>query len=144
MKTCNMCNVEKNESEFYFSKTYVNNHCKKCNNEKSKEWYAKNKDVKLASSLKWHYKDKYGITMEQRQELFDKQLGKCAICSCEIHLDGTLDAKRAVIDHNHKTGKVRGMLCNLCNQGIGRFKDNTKLIQNAINYLEKHHANLVT
>lgn len=140
MKICNRCNVEKAETEFYVSNNYINHHCKQCNSEKSKEWYAKNKDIKKKSALKWHYKDKYGLTVEQRTELFNRQNGKCAICSCDIHLDGTLDAKQAVVDHDHKTGKVRGMLCNLCNQGLGHFKDNIDAITNAIQYLEQNNA----
>lgn len=137
MKMCNTCKVEKIESDFYSAGKYINHHCKQCNNDKSKEWYAKNKDVKLASSLKWHYKDKYGLTMEQRQKLFDEQEGKCAICSCDIHLDGSRNATQAVIDHCHSSGKIRGMLCNLCNQGLGHFKDNIEAIERAIKYLEE-------
>lgn len=137
MKICNTCNVKKDETDFYVSNTYIYHHCKQCNSEKSKAWYAKNKDVKLASALKWHYKDKYGITLEQRQELFDKQNGKCAICSCEMHLDGNLNATQAVIDHCHSSGKIRGMLCNLCNQGLGHFKDKIEALEQAIKYLEE-------
>ena len=138
MKICNTCKVEKDESSFYWSGKYINHHCKQCNSDKSKAWYAKNKDVKTASALKWHYKDKYGITIEQRQELFDKQNGKCAICSCVVHLDGIKNGTQAVIDHCHDSGKIRGMLCNLCNQGLGLFKDNIEAIERAIKYLKEN------
>jgi hypothetical protein len=138
MKICNTCKEEKDETAFYFSGNYIYHHCKKCNSEKSKQWYQINKDIKKESSLKWHYKSKYGLTFEQRQALFDKQEGKCAVCNCDVHLDGTKNATQAVIDHCHTSGKVRGVLCNTCNQGLGFFKDDVTVIQNAIKYLKEN------
>ncbi len=145
MKKCNTCGIEKEETEFYVAHNkHIYHHCKSCNSEKSKAWYVKNKDAKLKSALKWHYKNKYGMTVEERQKLFDEQNGKCAICSCDMNLDGDLNKAQAVIDHDHKTGKVRGMLCNLCNTGLGKFKDSVEVIEKAIAYLEKRNANLTS
>lgn len=72
----------------------------------------------------------YGITPEQRAELFRKQAGRCVICNrpaWEKDLD---------IDHDHKTGKVRGLLCRNCNTGLGMFGDNVEILQNAIEYIK--------
>jgi hypothetical protein len=63
-------------------------------------------------------------------ELISKQGGYCAICS-------NLMTNKAV-DHDHKTGKLRGILCYQCNSGLGMFKDNIETMKKAINYLEKH------
>lgn len=64
------------------------------------------------------------------------QNNKCAICSEDIPIDyQSRTGGRFVIDHNHKTGKVRGILCNSCNIALGHFKDNTGLLYTAIKYL---------
>ncbi len=79
-------------------------------------------------------KRRYGITKLEYTIIFDKQEGFCAICNKhQIELLRALD-----IDHSHSTGKVRGLLCNSCNQAIGSFKDNIEIIKNAIKYLEQN------
>lgn len=78
-----------------------------------------------------HYKERYDISLEQYDELAKKQNGKCKIC-------GTTDPKSAgrfVVDHNHKTGKVRGLLCQPCNAMLGLAKDSTIILQKASMYL---------
>ena len=63
---------------------------------------------------------------------------KCACCGREILLHGSsVDNNNiARVDHNHETGKVRGLLCNDCNRGIGLLKDNPMFLANALKYLE--------
>ena len=74
----------------------------------------------------------YGLSIFNFNKIFIQQSGKCAICKipfkkrCDIH-----------IDHSHNTGKVRGLLCNDCNHGLGNYKDNINILKNAINYLEE-------
>ena len=86
-------------------------------------------------------KDKYGITNPEREEMFREQHGQCKICGDEIIVGKTyqhLDFhKRACVDHCHTTGKVRGLLCQSCNGGLGLFKDNKDRLLSAINYLEE-------
>jgi hypothetical protein len=66
--------------------------------------------------------------------MMNEQDFKCAICS--VHLS---DVKKSfAVDHDHATGKVRGLLCDLCNRALGQFKDNIDNLKAAINYLEKH------
>lgn len=79
------------------------------------------KDVRLRS--------KYGITLGMFDEMYAAQKGLCAICRKR---QGT------AVDHNHLTGKIRGLLCVPCNAGLGNFKENTEWLQNAMEYL-KHH-----
>lgn len=74
------------------------------------------------------YKSLYGITLEQFSEMETAQERKCKICTKETKL---------VVDHCHKTGKVRGLLCQACNKSLGGFYDNTKALQSAIKYLEE-------
>jgi len=74
--------------------------------------------------------EKYGISLKQRNELFEKQGGVCAICKNTPK--GSLHT-----DHSHSTGVVRGILCNKCNMALGLLKDNTEFLMNAIEYLKK-------
>lgn len=71
---------------------------------------------------------RYGITVEQYREMHDKQAGACAIC-------GTA-AKVLHIDHCHSTGQVRGLLCQMCNTGLGQFQDNVQRMLAAVAYLQ--------
>lgn len=79
--------------------------------------------------------DKYGLTVDQFNAMFQTQNGKCAICFKDL---GT----KYCIDHCHSTGAVRGLLCYSCNSGIGLLQDSPHLLQCAIEYLTspKHHA----
>lgn len=83
--------------------------------------------------LSWQQRKKlYGVTKEKYYEMLAKQNGVCAICK--------RIPKRFVIDHCHKTGKVRELLCDGCNHGLGSFSDNITLCRDAALYLEKHNG----
>ena len=79
-------------------------------------------------------KNKYKIDMDTYLLLEEVQFNKCAICKGEQKNKRT---NYFDVDHNHKTGKVRGLLCTNCNQGIGKFQDNKELLLHAYNYLEE-------
>ena len=71
---------------------------------------------------------------------FEKQKSMCRICGKTVHKapENSKDKQdQAVIDHDHKTGKLRGLLCHQCNVGLGNFKDSTNRMLNAIMYLSK-------
>lgn len=70
----------------------------------------------------------YGITEEDYLKMLQEQDNSCAIC-------GTKDWDIPHIDHNHATGKVRGLLCRECNLGLGKFGDSVELMLEAISYL---------
>lgn len=81
----------------------------------------------------------YGITREDWDGMFDKQEGKCPICSSTLDPGvGTRQKRKgyAHIDHCHKTGKIRGLLCHMCNSGLGLFLDEPDRLRKAIEYLE--------
>lgn len=75
---------------------------------------------------------KYGMTLEQRDALLANQEGKCAVCRTT-----TPGGKGWVVDHDHVTGKVRGILCLTCNTGIGHLKDDVNVLKAAVVYLER-------
>lgn len=90
----------------------------------SREWYARN----AAAVLSKRRAKKYGIAPEQLEQLCAAAQGRCAICftpTADLH-----------VDHDHTTGKVRGMLCHSCNTGLGHFRDDRRNLYAAIRYLE--------
>lgn len=112
-------------------------------------WYAKNRDFWRAKRRDYYYKHKdnpefkrqmrnsvlqhdFGITIEQYEALSETQNGLCAICK-----NVCASGKQLAVDHNHTTGKVRGLLCRRCNQGIGLFEDEPALLQGAAEYLKE-------
>ena len=76
-------------------------------------------------------KREHGITLEHYEKLYKEQDGKCAICK-------KVQDKSMNVDHNHITGKIRGLLCNKCNRGIGYLDDSYVLVENAALYLRKN------
>lgn len=73
----------------------------------------------------------YGITLEEFNQMWADQEYKCKICGIENNTD-----KNFHVDHCHKTGKVRGILCQFCNQAIGLIKENIQALENIIQYLK--------
>lgn len=79
----------------------------------------------------------YGLTMVEYQELLSRQNGQCAICRTS---DWGGSHGTSCIDHDHKTGVVRGILCHSCNVTLGLIKDNKEVAMNIVAYIEKHEA----
>lgn len=75
---------------------------------------------------------KYGLTPEDYEALLEKQGNKCTICS-KIFSDGV----RAVVDHHHGSGRVRGILCDNCNKAIGLLGDDADIIEEAARYVRE-------
>lgn len=146
-KICGKCENEYPATSEYFyrqrgGKYGFASRCKKCvaeydkyyqQSEKGRRYrkkYQQSEKGKM-SVLKSHLKLVYGITIEEWNKVFFEQNGCCAICGIhQSELNRQLD-----IDHNHRTGKIRGLLCNNCNRMIGIAKENKNVLQNAIDYL---------
>lgn len=79
-----------------------------------------------------YLKKKYGISLEEFNQMVEKQNGCCAICG-KHHSENFMQS--LCVDHDHKTGRVRGLLCRRCNAGIGNLNDSIQLLQNAVAYL---------
>jgi hypothetical protein len=99
-----------------------------------KEWQANNRDKCNRSKNKCILKKLYGMTPEDRIEMSKKQGDVCKICG---RPNSGNKGKYLHIDHNHVTGKVRGMLCNNCNTMLGMAKDDQFVLHNAIAYLQE-------
>lgn len=102
-----------------------------------KIWKAKNKE-KVSDINRWSKrKQAYGITKDQFFDLLEKQNNGCAICSKPVGIS-------SAVDHDHDTGKVRGILCDPCNTSLGIFGDNLQGIMNVVSYLERASGSEVT
>jgi Autographiviridae endonuclease VII len=141
MKKCSACGVEKDNSEFHKnpgSRDGLNSSCKSCKSAYNR-WLAKNpveirkyKNGKLKKrTIRTDVCKKYGITSDNYDELLESQNGVCAICGG--HPKGK--KRRLCIDHDHNTGKIRGLLCNECNVALGAAKDSESVLVRMINYL---------
>jgi len=103
--------------------------CKKCSSIAAKN-YREKFPLRLKNAQRKHSLKRFGITPEQFDALLLKQDGTCAICR-------QAEKRNLAVDHSHSTGKVRGLLCTRCNNGIGAFNDNPALLKAAIVYIRK-------
>lgn len=85
----------------------------------------------------WDYLNKYGITIKEYNTMLKNQNGCCQICGSSTPCKSRKD-ENLYVDHCHETGKVRGLLCNSCNRGLGYFKDNSNLLEKAKEYLDEY------
>lgn len=110
--------------------------------EQSQRYYAKNKEkINLRGMLYSRNGGnlrRYGITLDQYNEILKSQNNVCAICHQPEYAKSMGIFKNLAVDHNHETGEVRGLLCSGCNRGIGYMKDNIEVLKSAYNYLIKH------
>lgn len=100
---------------------------------KTKKYQKENRETYLVSKKNTSLKKLYGITIIEYKEMFEKQKGVCAIC-----FKHNKSSKKLGVDHNHTTGKVRSLLCDKCNRGIGFFNEDIELLKKVIKYLKKH------
>lgn len=85
-----------------------------------------------ASPVEQHLFYAYGLRLHQYDEMLQRQAGACGICR-ELPASG----KKLFVDHDHSTGRIRGLLCDLCNRGIGMLKEREEVFLSAISYLKK-------
>lgn len=130
-RLCRTCGIRKPDEEFVFDERGPNGRgwrCKACAKIAAAKWVKEN-------PLYRQYQ--YGISGAEVAALFDMQNGCCAICKKAISLNGNRKHGSAGhVDHDHKSGTVRGLLCPPCNTALGGFKDNIVSLKAAIAYLE--------
>jgi hypothetical protein len=134
--------------------------CRDCRGRNSQDWYIQNKDKVVQQAKNWaqrnpekrkriynrwrrknmalmrqHVHQYRGLktTTAECEKLFLSQKGQCAICDTAW----TPGSKMLSLDHDHKTGRIRGLLCDRCNLGLGKFRDDVSLLRRAIQYLEQ-------
>jgi hypothetical protein len=164
MKRCTKCGVEQPEANFYKAagtRDGLRGDCKACfqaraaaryrqdptaMKERARRWQAANPERvaenlrryresgrKAQSDRRSHLKRKFGLTVERYDEMLAAQGGGCAICGRPPREDIALH-----VDHDHETGQVRGLTCFRCNNALGDFNDDPKLLESASAYLDRH------
>lgn len=141
MKFCPSCKTDTPISEFWkqkgprAAKDGLQCYCKACQKAKIGAWRIKNVEGQRRIQRKGKLWDTYGLTLEEYDLIFKSQEGRCAIClrkgggtSKHAHLD---------VDHDHQTGKIRGLLCGKCNRLLGHADDSPARLIAAAAYLEK-------
>ena len=109
--------------------------CKECRSFISREWRSKNENMINIKNASRKMFSRYGITIDDYDNMLTEQNGVCAICGTSKL---SKNKSRFAIDHCHNTGAIRGLLCSNCNSGIGKLKDNPDIIIKAYEYLIKN------
>lgn len=121
MKTCSRCNTTKDYTHYNLESRNTDGYtgtCKECRNEQRR-------GKRQLEGRKYRAKQ-YGLSLDEYEAYFSD--ASCGICGSK---DGL------VLDHNHDTGKVRGVLCGNCNTGLGFMQDNIDVLQGAIEWLKE-------
>lgn len=162
-KACRKCGVTKPLAAFHEQPGMRDGHrhdCKDCHNAAHKEWYLRNREDEIRRVKLWqqansdrfnesqrrrrlqrgdaykrqerdgHLRRKYGLRLSDFDELVRTQLGMCAICERQLR-------DKLHVDHDHRTGAVRGLLCGKCNMAIGLLGDDPSLLRSAEIYLRR-------
>lgn len=136
-KVCSKCRTEKSVDDFTASSRTSDRRqawCRRCTADASlTHWRAKSYDERTAANLM----RLYGITWDDFQERLTSQDGVCAICRRPERRRFRGRVARLVVDHCHRTGRVRGLLCSDCNVAIARFSDSVDVLRAAVAYLER-------
>lgn len=143
-KHCSSCKQTKPLTSFYLAKNgraqpnkIYKSRCKRCQSEAALRWYYANKERAAQNSFRNNLRRWYGITLEEYEALLAAQDGVCAVCGNgdrEVHYRSGKQRMLAV-DHDHVTGRVRGLLCNNCNRALGLLKDDLQILRKMIDYL---------
>jgi len=155
MKQCSKCEEIKDLkffSKHKGKKDGLRSHCKECDKlsfikqSKDPEFKIKRRDFmrnrrknpefkvrEKVYNRSTNFKRNFGITIEQYDEMFLTQNGNCLICG----ENQSKFKRRLAVDHCHETKKIRGLLCDYCNPGLGYFKDSEDILNKAILYLKR-------
>ena len=127
---CRGCDQEVTSDNSYKEQKRL---CKACYIKRGIEWDRTHPDA--VRNRRYRYL--FGITLDVYNSVLAAQDGVCAICKA-INLNG----RRLSVDHDHRTGAVRGLLCHNCNSAVGHLKDNPLLIEAAAQYLREHDTQI--
>ena len=135
-RICVSCDLRKHITEFYWTgkKTGRRRTCKECCLRRAQELRNQDRVNYRRRRNGWRLKIQYGLTLEDYDRLLTEQDQSCKICSRRFDLSD--QSRRPHVDHCHKTGKVRGILCFKCNTAIGKLNDDPRLLRAAAAYLE--------
>lgn len=145
IKKCNRCLEIKPFNDFFKDSSHSTGRysiCKPCKKQATYKWRLINKEKYNGSARQWrknnpknvrkfYLKRRFGITLETYETMLAEQNGGCKICGRQ-----NTKNKRLAVDHCHNSKKIRGILCDNCNKGLGSFQDSAALLEKAKQYLE--------
>lgn len=136
MKLCQHCQTHKPTSDFWKNKSTKDGlqaWCKDCWKDiTALRRNGPKREIELRQRQNRHLIRNFNITIEKYEQILESQNGNCAICGTNP------DYKRRLsVDHDHATGRIRGILCENCNRALGQFKDSAGILRNAIKYIER-------
>jgi hypothetical protein len=148
MKRCSRCKEMKSVDEFFADKNRYDGrqqYCMTCQNARHRQWVDENREQvnRYAREryqndphryMEYERKSHYGLPHGTYERMLIEQGGKCAICGT----DDPSPRRHFAVDHCHTTGTVRGLLCQSCNHGLGRFNDSPSILEKALKYLLKY------
>lgn len=148
-KVCVNCDLEKPEADFPTDPqrpARLYSYCKRCKAERmraaNKRYRERHPHRARRRDRAWHLAKRYGITVAAYEELLRSQGGCCAICGTlePVPVRGVSSGFSLAVDHDHKTGAIRGLLCSPCNLGIGSLADDPERLRRAVRYLESRRS----
>lgn len=162
-KVCTKCKIIKPILNFNKKYNKFAAHCKECKiiyrknnyvniknqqdlwriNNREYDLKCKKENYNLLIKRNTDLKKKFQISNEEYDNILKKQNFVCAICKKpeSAKSNNGTKIKYLAVDHDHKTNKVRGLLCMFCNTGLGKFKDNIELLNAAIDYIKNNKEN---
>ncbi len=144
-RKCGRCGKIKHFSQYHKNKAKkggISGYCKTCRKERYQE---QEKSEGQEQRRQFYYETArwkellrlFGVTKEQYEAMEREQNGLCAICGRPETFRSRNTVRRLAVDHDHVTGAIRGLLCTVCNVGLGNFNDDPVLIKKALDYLTK-------
>lgn len=124
LRHCPYCGQDKPPTEFYAAQS--GRRCKDCKKQQNLDSYYRRKALGIKANT---YYRQYGLSRQEFLAMVEAQGGRCLICK-------KIPPAVLRVDHCHETGKIRGLLCQHCNTGLGFFSDDSRRLQAAIDYLK--------
>lgn len=142
LRLCSLCRTAKPFTEYYVRASRPGQYqayCMECADSRRKQRWSNDQEYRRRV-LDQTLRKNYGISAAEYDAMYAAQDGRCAICNEEetAHVGRGRPTNRLAVDHCHKTGKVRGLLCRSCNTGIGHLGDNVERLFAAVVYLEQN------
>jgi len=153
MKFCKKCNKIKDFKDFFiirynqngtplyrakctecFNVYYVNKHRSKSLEERKKKYQQRKSKTTFLSRKENRLKRNFGISLDEYNIMIYNQNNSCYICKTKF-----LKNSKVNVDHNHKTGKIRKLLCQPCNTSLGLLRENINILNSCISYLKEHN-----
>jgi hypothetical protein len=139
-KLCPTCKEVKSAEDFGYrrkGRNFLNSHCRSCSRGYSARWAKNNPEMARAKALRSSLYVNHSLRQKEYDEILRAQGGCCGICRFDPSLAPKPGAnQRLHVDHCHKTGEIRGLLCNACNTALGYLRDSPALARRCAEYLE--------